>query len=222
VPAAGRETWTGVSDSQLLTLLREGVGRQDWELRNAVITEFYDRYAPNLATTWLRRTRNPEEAQEVLQETFVRATSKAHTIPESHSVLIWLRTTARNYWLDRKRHEQVERRQMEQEHAETLSGTPKEPAFAQQVISEVDRGKTRGVFERYVRDMEPRDREIMALRLRGIQLKQICAETGISEAECRRSYARIRFLMQKMRLRGFSLTISDLLAAAGEEKHGVD
>lgn len=81
---------SGFSDTQILTTLKEGTERSDWAARNAAITEFYNRYADNLATTWIRRTRDPDVTQEVVQETFFRATAKAHTIPDDHSVLIWL------------------------------------------------------------------------------------------------------------------------------------
>jgi RNA polymerase sigma factor (sigma-70 family) len=200
----------GLSDGQLLLTLKQAVGTKQWDARNEVITELYNRYADNLTTTWLRRTSDAEAAQEVLQETFTRAIAKLHTIGEGQDVLIWLRTTARNHWFDRKRREEVEDR-----HEQRLpprgggkpSGVPEE-----RLIAELDRAKTRSVFEQYLRQLNPQDREILALRLRGEQLPAICAELGISDKECRRAYARIRFLLQKMRMRGFTLMVSDLLA----------
>ena len=208
----------GLSDTQLLTTLKEGALRSDWVARNAAITELYRRYAPNLATTWLRRTRDPDMTQEVLQETFVRATSRGHTIPDDHSVLIWLRTTARNYWLDRKRHEQLASRYDQSQRPGPEPPSPPEAGFERSVIREVDRRKTRAVFQMYLRQLSALDRQVMALRLRGLQRAEICRQIGLSEAESRRSYARIRFLLQKMRLRGFLLTLDDLgaLIAPGE------
>lgn len=205
----------GLSDGQLVAVLKQAVEKEQWEERNDVITEFYNRYAESLATTWLRRT-SDSDAAEVLQETFLRAISKLHTIGDEQDVLIWLRTTARNHWLDRKRKEGVEQR-----HAERLSPTSqpkgKEASLPEeQLITELDRGKTRGLFERYLRNMSPEDREIMALRIRGAQMPEICAQLGISDKECRRAYARIRFLLQKMRMRGFTLAVNDLLASVGE------
>ena len=72
---------------------------------------------------------------------------------------------------------------------------------------------TRGVFERYLSELSPQDREIMALRIRGVQMPEICSRLGVSDKECRRAYARIRFLLQKMRMRGFTLLVNDLLAS---------
>lgn len=203
----------GLSDHQLVATLQQAVAKQHWDARNEVITEFYSRYADNLATTWLRRTNDSDAAREVLQETFTRAIAKLHTIGEEQDVLIWLRTTARNHWFDRKRREVVEER-----HEERLAKparTAGKPASGseERLITELDRAKTRSVFERYLSELKPQDREILALRIRGAQMPEICSELGISDKECRRAYARIRFLLQKMRMRGFTLLVNDLLAA---------
>ena len=199
----------GLSDGQLLATLKRAVGTKQWDARNEVITELYNRYADNLATTWLRRTSDSQAAQDVLQETFTRAIAKLHTIGEDQDVLIWLRTTARNHWFDRKRREGVEGRH-EGRLAPRTGGKPA-GGPEERLITELDRSKTRSVFEQYLRQLNPQDREILALRLRGAQLPVICSELAISDKECRRSYARIRFLLQKMRMRGFTLVVSDLL-----------
>lgn len=202
----------GHSDGQLVNTLKQAVEKEDWGARNDVITEFYHRYAGNLATTWLRRTQDSELSQEVLQETFTRAIAKLHTIGDNQDVLIWLRTTARNHWLDRKRREGATQRQHEQLAAlSRAAGMPAE-AVEQPLITELDRDKTHGVFEQYLSRLSPRDREIMALRIRGAQMPEICTTLGVSDKECRRAYARIRFLLQKMRMRGFTLVVNDLLA----------
>jgi len=204
----------GQSDRQLLATLKQAVETLQWDVRNEVITEFYSRYADNLATTWLRRTSDADAARDVLQETFTRAIAKLHTMGEAQDVLIWLRTTARNHWLDRKRREGVaERQEARLAQPGRVGGKPAGGA-EERLITELDRAKTRSVFERYLSRLNPQDREILALRLRGAQLPEICAELGISDKECRRAYARIRFLLEKMRMRGFTLLVSDLLAGA--------
>ncbi len=203
----------GLSDQQLLATLKQAVENRRWDARNEVISEFYGRYADNLAATWLRRTNDSEAARDVLQETFTRAIAKLHTMGDDQDVLIWLRTTARNHWFDRKRREQVEERHQERPApaASRAGGKPAEGP-EQRLITELDRAKTRSVFEQYLRQLQPRDREILTLRLRGEQMPAICGALEISDKECRRAYARIRFLLQKMRMRGFTLAVSDLLA----------
>jgi RNA polymerase sigma factor (sigma-70 family) len=207
----------GLSDRQLVVTLKQAVGREQWDARNDVITEFYNRYGGNLAATWLRRTSDSEATQEVLQETFTRAIAKLHTIGDGQDVLIWLRTTARNHWLDRKRREQVEERH---EQAPPPVARGASAGAEERLIAGLDRSKTRSVFEQYLNQLDPQDREILALRLRGAQMPEICSQLRITDKECRRAYARIRFLLQKMRLRGFSLTVSDLLAGVEGEAEG--
>jgi RNA polymerase sigma factor (sigma-70 family) len=200
--------------------LKQAVGKEQWEVRNEVISEFYSRYAKNLATTWLRRTSHSDAAQDVLQETFTRAIAKLHTIGEDQDVLIWLRTTARNHWLDRKRREVVEERHEERAGKPSRAGGKRMSGSEDRLITELDRAKTRSVFERYLSQLSPQDREILTLRLRGAQMPEICSRLEVSDKECRRAYARIRFLLQKMRMRGFSLLVNDLLAGveAGSER----
>lgn len=205
----------GLSDGQLVNTLKQAVEKGNWGARNEVITEFYNRYADNLARTWLRRTQDSELSQDVLQETFARAIAKLHTIGNNQDVLIWLRTTARNHWLDRKRREGVQQRHEQQlAGLSRAAGKPAETA-EQRLITELDRTKTRAVFERYLAELSPQDREVMALRIRGAQIPEICSTLGVSDKECRRAYARIRFLLQKMRMRGFTLVVNDLLAGVG-------
>lgn len=211
----------GQSDRQLLATLKQAVGRQQWDARNEVITEIYNRYADNLATTWLRRTSDSDTAREVLQETFTRAIAKLHTMGEDQDMLIWLRTTARNHWLDRKRREGVEERHAVRPPPSGRAAGKPASGTEERLIAELDRAKTRSVFEQYLNQLSPQDREILAFRLRGAQMPQICSELGISDKECRRAYARIRFLLQKMRMRGFTLLVNDLLAGVerGAEAH---
>lgn len=204
----------GVSDGELVTTLKQAVEGGDWGARNEVISEIYNRYADNLATTWLRRTRDSDLSREVLQETFTRAISKLHTIGEGQDVLIWLRTTARNHWLDRKRRGVVEQRYEQHQARRARSRGTKAGRPEEKLIAELDRDKTRGIFERYLRGLSEQDREIMALRIRGAQLPEICSHLGVSDKECRRAYARIRFLLQKMRIRGFTLQVDDLVEGA--------
>ncbi len=201
------------SDAELLLTLKEAVRRADWKDRNSVITELYHRYAANLATTWLRRTGDLDLTQEVLQETFARATSKLASLPPGRSILIWLRTTARNYFFDRLRHEGV-RAQTAETRVEIGCGHNSEETL----VSQMDRARAETFVAQYVRQLEPTEREVIRLRLAGCALGEVCTRLGISEQAGRRLYARIRFVLQKMRLRGLPLFSSDLLMPLGVQR----
>lgn len=200
----------GLSDGQLLAALKDGVGRADWGSRNSVLEEFYKRHASNLATTWLRRTGNPELTQEIIQETFLRATTKLHGLPETHSVLIWLRTTARNFYLDRLRRSQVERRYRETEAPRPAMPRPGHSGPEEAAVTAADRGKAQDLAQRYLRTLGPQDREVLLLRARGLQMGQICEKLRIRERECRLSYARIRHLAERLRRLGLAAYLPDL------------
>jgi RNA polymerase sigma factor (sigma-70 family) len=200
-----------LSDCQLLAALKVGVERSDWGDRNSILVEFYNRYAPNLATTWLRRTGNPELTQEIIQETFLRATAKLHVMRGTHSVLVWLRTTARNFYLDRTRRSKVERQYWETEAWRAAAPPQPGRSFEDAVLASADRGKAGSIVERYLRALQPQDREVLLLRKRGLQMAQICAELRISQRECRRSYARIRVLAERLRELGLSGYLRDML-----------
>ena len=204
--SASQTALSRASDAELLLTLKEAVRRADWEGRNSAITELYHRYAANLATTWLRRTGDPDVTQEILQETFARATSKLASLPPGRSILIWLRTTARNYFLDRQRHEST-RRETAEPRADPEGGQDSE----QTLVSQIDRARAETFVAQYLRQLEPREREVIRLRLAGCELGEVCTRLGVSEQEGRRLYARIRFVLRKMRLRGLALFSSDLL-----------
>jgi len=150
----------------------------------------------------------------------VRATEKLHTVPEGHSVLIWLRTTARNYFLDRQRRSVVERQSLGVGKTSLAPAPLPQRELEDSLLTRAGQEKTKTVMERCLAGMKPLDRRVMALRAAGWQKAGICDQLGISEQECRRCYARIRFLLKKMRLRGFPIPLSELMAAAeakGEE-----
>lgn len=207
-----------LSDGQLLAALKDGVARADWGSRNSVLEEFYKRHAASLATTWLRRTANRELTQEIIQETFLRATAKLHGLPETHSVLIWLRATARNFFLDRMRRSQVERQYRETAAPRAAAPRPGHSGLEEAAVAVADRQKAQDLAERYLRTLVPKDREILLLRARGLQMGQICEKLRIPERECRRSYARIRALAERMRQLGLAAYLPDLTAKfKGEE-----
>jgi RNA polymerase sigma-70 factor (ECF subfamily) len=71
---------------------------------SAAFEQLYDRYAPTLYALLLRVLGNPEDAQEVLQESFVKAWSNASMFDASRgSEAAWLISIARSRGIDRLR-----------------------------------------------------------------------------------------------------------------------
>jgi RNA polymerase sigma-70 factor (ECF subfamily) len=70
----------------------------------AALAEFYDRHSRLAYSIIMRILRNPSEAEEVLQETFVRIWSRADTYDSLRgSPVAWLARIARNRAVDRLR-----------------------------------------------------------------------------------------------------------------------
>jgi RNA polymerase sigma-70 factor (ECF subfamily) len=68
----------------------------------------YDRYSPAVYALLLRIVANPEDAQEVLQETFVKAWSSARMYDSTRgSDVAWLLTIARSRAIDRLRSRRI-------------------------------------------------------------------------------------------------------------------
>jgi len=72
------------------------------------VAELYDRHSPAMFAVILRILRNPSDAEEVLQEVFVRVWTRASTYDERLGVpAAWLTRMARNRAIDRLRAKQT-------------------------------------------------------------------------------------------------------------------
>lgn len=70
--------------------------------------EFYDRYAPTVYALLLRILANADDAQEVLQETFVKAWTSANMFDSVRgSEIAWLISIARSRGIDRLRSRKI-------------------------------------------------------------------------------------------------------------------
>ncbi len=63
--------------------------------REAAFRVLYDRTRAHLIAYALRRTRNPEDAADVVAEVFLIAWRRLDSVPEDEQALLWLYTTAR-------------------------------------------------------------------------------------------------------------------------------
>jgi RNA polymerase sigma-70 factor, ECF subfamily len=89
-----------MSEVQPAALLLPAVARGDL----GAFEELYDRYSPVLYALLLRIVGTPEDAQEVLQEAFVKAWTDARAFdPGRGTEVAWLVSIARNRGIDRIR-----------------------------------------------------------------------------------------------------------------------
>jgi RNA polymerase sigma factor (sigma-70 family) len=139
------------ADAELLLRLRSRE-REAWE-------ELYDAYAPRLRSFGYRLAGNAHDADDLVQETFVRAVPRLDSLdPETADVGAYLFTTLRNLFL-----KQVERTKRQQPMAEVP-----EPALPTPIEDDPERGTLLRSQQDDVRlanaRLQPRQRLVLALR----------------------------------------------------------
>ena len=118
----GRPALTAIADPIDQDLLRQIVLRDEHAL-----AAFYDRHSRLVYSVALRVLRTSSEAEEVLQEAFVRVWSRAETYePTLGAPAAWLTRIARNCAIDRLRAKKV--RQFVDARAPEPDATPIEPS----------------------------------------------------------------------------------------------
>jgi len=107
-------------------------------------------------------TRNPTEAADLVQETYVRALKAKESLWPSSNVKSWLFTIQRNIWLNQLRHErtapEIVELEAHQDIAEVAIETSKDPHA--QYVSKIEQEMVRSAILR----LPPEFREIIILR----------------------------------------------------------
>ena len=120
-------------------------------------------------------TRNPAEAADLVQETYVRALKAKESLRPSSNVKSWLFTILRNIRLNQLRHERIAPKVSEIEiDASVADGTIERPQDPHEIyVRKVDRDQLREAIQK----LSPEFREIIILReLESLSYKEI-AET---------------------------------------------
>ena len=131
------------------------------------------RFAASLGERW--------EADELVQDTFVRAFSALDGYRAESSLRTWLFTILRRLHLDRRRSEKRRRDRDELRDADAASGYD---ALDAMVASETE-GRVRDAIER----LTPMQREVFTLRVaEGLSYKEIADVAGTTEGAARVHY----------------------------------
>jgi RNA polymerase sigma-70 factor (ECF subfamily) len=144
----------------------------------------YARYAPRLYRFLLRLCPSRAAAEDVLQETWLKLSSRASELSEETELSGWLFTVARNAWISRAR---VERRVVEfvSSH-ERADGGPNPEAHAVSASSVA-------AVERALRSLAETDREILLLvAVEEMSHAAAAAVLGVSDVVFRQRLHRAR------------------------------
>jgi len=120
-----------------------------------IIEELYERYYDQLKRFALGITRDTNQAEELVQETFVRATSNAdllNILPE-YKRRSWLFSVLKNYNTDLMRRSKFEEIYDENLELESACGNPDSKLDAMEMLSNLPQNLRDIVFKRYWLDM---------------------------------------------------------------------
>lgn len=119
----------------------------------------------------LRLSGDPQEAEEITAETFLRAMESETRFRGEASVTTWLCAIARNLWLSRLREQ---RRFVDFDQLPEVSGPDPEEQM-------LEKDATEGIF-RVLRELQDTYREVFLLRaVAGLSFRQVGAMFGKSE-----------------------------------------
>lgn len=143
-------------------------------------------------------TRNPTEAADLVQETYVRALKAKKSLRPSSNLKSWLFTILRNIWLNQLRHKRSAPQMVELESHESMAdveiATSKDPHA--QYVSKVEQKRVRNAIQQ----LSAESREIIVLReYEGLSYQEIGAmldcPAGTVMSRLARARARLRMLL---------------------------
>jgi RNA polymerase sigma factor (sigma-70 family) len=145
-----------------------------------------------------RRLRDRDEAEEVLQEAFVRGLEKSRELRDEESAIAWFYRNLRNALIDRYRQRERESRAMERFATESPSV---QPSFDEELMQEVC-----DCVERLVTTLKPDYAAVLrGVELEGKSLKEFAAVAGISAGNAGVRLFRAREALRKQLMRSCSL-----------------
>lgn len=143
-------------------------------------------------------TRNPTEAADLVQETYVRALKAKKSLRPSSNVKSWLFTILRNIWLNELRHKrsapQIVKLEAHESMTDVAIATSKDPHA--QYVSKVEQRRVRNAIQQ----LSVESREIIVLReYEGLSYQEIAAmldcPAGTVMSRLARARAKLRMLL---------------------------
>ncbi len=149
-----------------------------------IVAGLFDGHAAGLYRLALAMLRDPDEAQDVVQDTFLRLITHVEAGGPLPNARGWLYTVAAHACRDRQRG--------------VWRWLPWIDAFDRRAAPESpDAADGRDVVLRGVRALAPRDRLLVALRAKGLSYREIAQAAGIQPASVGRLLARALDRMEK-------------------------
>jgi RNA polymerase sigma-70 factor (ECF subfamily) len=200
------EMYKDLSDSQLLTRFRESTD----QARGEILLAFYERYKNLVLKVCYHYLGDYDQANDVFHDAFTKVLEKVETIPQLNNFKSWLLTITRNLCVDRLRHASYLKGQ---EGDSALIEVSCENRVEARYVAEMDRQKILGHLVSCVQNLAASDLRIFKLRWRGLRAAQILKIVESNKAELRRSYDRIKNLLEVcMKKKGLTISIDQIIS----------
>jgi RNA polymerase sigma-70 factor (ECF subfamily) len=143
--------------------------------------------------------RDHAAAEDIIQESFLRAIHKAPQLEEKDKLEAWLRKLTRNVTLNHLRKHKRNRDELEESDAfvvrETAAAIAEPPA---RLEKEVELKLMREAIVRYINELMPSYRQIIAMKwIYNMSYKEMAAELELSEGAVRQRLYRAREAVRK-------------------------
>lgn len=139
----------------------------------------------------VRLTQNSADAEDLVQEAFLKLWLKRDALPRVDSPLAFAMRTMRNIFLDRMRNRRVREGRLD-DAVEKLPGAP--PPDSHMMAAEALQGALLAIDK-----LPEQQRRVMTMRdLEGLTIGEVARATGLSEAGVRTSLSRARMAVRQL------------------------
>jgi len=146
------------------------------------LAEAYDRYSGALFGYCRSLLREPADAADAVQDTFVIAASKLTRLRDPERLRAWLFAVARNECLHRLKSRQ----------AAPLEDIPEQPDDSADVGAEVERAETRALMRAAVGGLNDGERDVINQLWHGLEVPEVAAVLGVSRNHAYALFSRAR------------------------------
>jgi len=195
-----------LTDSELLITLRQSSNQAKTE----ILLIFYERYKHLVLKVCYHYLADYDQANDVLHDAFVKVLENAETVLNLKNFKGWLLTITRNLCVDRLRHASYLKGQ---EGDSALIEVSCENRVEARYVAEMDRKKLLGHLVSCIQKLEASDLRIFKLRWRGMRAAEILKIVGSNKSELRRSYDRLKNLLEVcMKRKGLTISIDQIIS----------
>ena len=154
----------------------------------AGLADAYDRYAGPLYTFCLGILREPADAADVVQDTFVIAVPRMSALRDPERLRSWLYTVARNECLRRLRGRSLQAR---------LEEAPEVTDEGADVEADVEKAELRALVRQALPGVAPAEQEVLELQLRhGLAGGEVASVLGVSRNHAHALMSRARVQLE--------------------------